>query len=219
MEAGETVAIVGYTGTGKTTIASLLTRLWDINSGQILIDGTDIRDLSLETLRDNVQPVQQDVFIFAGDIRKNITLGTEIDEDKFREAVEAAEVETFIDNFENRYETELSERGSNLSVGQKQLLSFARALAHDPRILILDEATAHIDTETEELIQIALKNLLKERTSLVIAHRLSTIRNADRIMVLNDGVVAEMGNHDELIEKEGIYYTLYNLQYQKEIRV
>nr|MDA3812420.1 ATP-binding cassette domain-containing protein [Spirochaetaceae bacterium] len=138
---------------------------------------------------------------------------------KFNEAVKAAEVETFIDKYENRYETELTERGSNLSVGQRQLLSFARALAHDPRILILDEATAHIDTETEELIQRALKNLVKDRTSLVIAHRLSTIRNADKIMVLNDGVISEIGNHDELINKEGIYYTLYNLQYQREIIV
>jgi ATP-binding cassette subfamily B protein len=218
VEAGETLAIVGYTGAGKTTIASLLTRLWDIDSGEILIDGIDIRDLSLGTLRKVVQPVPQDVFIFAGDIRKNITIGSEIDEKKFQQAVQAAEVETFIDTFEKGYETELTERGSNLSVGQKQLLSFARALAHDPRILILDEATAHIDTETEELIQRALKNLLKNRTSLVIAHRLSTIRNADRILVLNDGVVSEVGTHDELIKKGEIYYTLYNLQYQKEIK-
>jgi len=216
---GETVAIVGYTGAGKTTIASLLTRLWDIDEGRILIDGVDIRQMSLKQLRNIVQPVQQDVFIFAGDIRKNITIGSDISDERFQKAVEAAEVETFIDKFENRYETELSERGSNLSVGQRQLLSFARALAHDPRILILDEATAHIDTETEELIQRALKNLLEERTSLVIAHRLSTIRNADRIMVLNDGVVAEIGTHDELIKKGEIYYTLYNLQYQKEIRI
>ena len=219
VEPGETVAIVGYTGAGKTTIASLLTRLWDIDKGQILIDGEDIRDFSLETLRNTVQPVQQDVFIFAGNIRKNITIGSDISEEKFREAAEAAEVETFIGKFEKGYETELTERGSNLSVGQRQLLSFARALAHDPRILILDEATAHIDTETEELIQRALKNLLKNRTSLVIAHRLSTIRNADRIMVLNDGAVAEIGTHDELIKNEGIYYTLYNLQYQREIKV
>ena len=219
VEPGETVAIVGYTGAGKTTIASLLTRLWDINSGEILIDGVDIRDLSLEKLRNTVQPVQQDVFIFAGDIRKNITIGSDIDDEKFQQAVEAAEVETFIGKFEKGYETELTERGSNLSVGQRQLLSFARALAHDPRILILDEATAHIDTETEELIQRALKNLLKDRTSLVIAHRLSTIRNADRIMVLNEGAVAEIGTHEELINKRGIYYTLYNLQYQREIKV
>jgi ATP-binding cassette, subfamily B, multidrug efflux pump len=219
VEPGETVAIVGYTGAGKTTIASLLTRLWDINKGSILIDGVDIRDLSLKKLRDTVQPVQQDVFIFAGDIRKNITLGSDISDEKFLQAVKAAEVETFIGKFENGYETELSERGANLSVGQRQLLSFARALAHDPRILILDEATAHIDTETEELIQRAMKNLLKDRTSLVIAHRLSTIRNADRILVLNEGIVAEIGTHDELIDKKGIYHTLYNLQYQREIRV
>jgi len=219
VEPGETVAIVGYTGAGKTTIASLLTRLWDIDQGSILIDDVDIRDLSLKKLRDTVQPVQQDVFIFAGDIRKNITLGSEISEEKFLQAVEAAEVETFIGKFDKGYNTELSERGANLSVGQRQLLSFARALAHDPRILILDEATAHVDTETEELIQQALKNLIKDRTSLVIAHRLSTIRNADRILVLNKGVVAEKGTHDELIDKKGIYHTLYNLQYQREITV
>lgn len=216
---GETVAIVGYTGAGKTTIASLLTRLWDINEGAILIDGVDIRDLSLHLLRETVQPVQQDVFIFAGDMRKNITIGSDISDEKFQQAVEASEVETFIGKFEKSYDTVLSERGANLSVGQRQLLSFARALAHDPRILILDEATAHIDTETEELIQRALKNLVKDRTSLVIAHRLSTIRNADRIMVLNDGVVAEIGTHDELIERQGIYSTLYELQYQREISI
>lgn len=219
VEPGETVAIVGYTGAGKTTIASLLTRLWDINRGAIEIDGFDIRDLSLRQLRETVQPVQQDVFIFAGDIKKNIVLGSAISDAKFQQAVEAAEVETFIGKFEKGYKTELAERGTNLSVGQRQLLSFARALAHDPKILILDEATAHIDTETEELIQRALKNLLKDRTSLVIAHRLSTIRNADRILVLNEGTVAEIGTHDELIDKQGIYYTLYNLQYQKGISV
>lgn len=214
---GETVAIVGYTGAGKTTIASVLTRLWDIDGGQILIDGIDIRDYSLDALRRFVQPVQQDVFIFAGNIRKNITLGSEIDGDAFDRAVRAAEVETFISRFEEGYDTELTERGTNLSVGQRQLLSFARALAHDPKILILDEATAHIDTETEELIQKALKNLLKDRTSLVIAHRLSTIRNADRILVLSEGQVAEAGTHDELLEKGGIYSSLYELQFQRGI--
>ncbi|MBB6479338.1 ABC transporter ATP-binding protein [Spirochaeta isovalerica] len=213
VEPGETVAIVGYTGAGKTTIASLLARFWDIDSGSILIDGKDIRHFPLHELRQIVQPVQQDVFIFSGDMRQNITLGSDIAEESFNEAVQAAEVSGFID------ESELTERGTNLSVGQRQLLSFARALAHDPKILILDEATAHIDTETEEQIQRALKNLLKDRTSLVIAHRLSTIRNADRILVLNDGAVAEMGSHDELMEKGGIYKTLYDLQFQRGIEV
>ncbi|MBN2659135.1 MAG: ABC transporter ATP-binding protein [Spirochaetales bacterium] len=213
VEPGETVAIVGYTGAGKTTIASLLARFWDIDSGSILIDGKDIRELPLRELRRLVQPVQQDVFIFSGDMHKNITLGSDIGEDLFDEAVQSAGVNAFID------ESELTERGTNLSVGQRQLLSFARALAHDPKILILDEATAHIDTETEEQIQRALKNLLKDRTSLVIAHRLSTIRNADRILVLNEGAVAEMGTHDELMERGGIYKTLYDLQFQRGIEV
>ena len=213
VEPGETVAIVGYTGAGKTTIASLLARFWDIDRGEILIDGKDIREYPLDELRRLVQPVQQDVFIFSGDIKENITLGSDISEEKLKEAVSAAEVGEFID------QPELTEGGTNLSVGQRQLLSFARALAHDPKILILDEATAHVDTETEDLIQKALKNLLEGRTSLVIAHRLSTIRNADRILVLDEGTVAESGNHDELMELDGIYKALYDLQFQRGIEV
>lgn len=213
VEPGETVAIVGYTGAGKTTIASLLARFWDLDRGSILIDGQDIKKLPLKDLRDIVKPVQQDVFIFSGDMKENICMGSSISDKSYHDAVKAAEVSGFINV------GELTERGTNLSVGQRQLLSFARALAHDPKILILDEATAHIDTETEEQIQRALKNLLQDRTSLVIAHRLSTIRNADRILVLNDGLVAESGSHDELMEKDGIYKTLYNLQFQRGIEL
>ncbi len=213
VQPGETIAVVGYTGAGKTTIANLLTRFWDIQGGEILVDGKDIRTLPLADLRSIIQPVQQDVFLFSGTIEENITLGAPVPREKVVEAARMVNAHQFIKKLPDGYDSMLQERGSNLSTGQKQLISFARVIAQDPRILILDEATANVDTETEQLIQKALKVLLEGRTSLVIAHRLSTIRNSDRILVLSQGRLVEFGSHDELIEQKGLYYNLYRLQY------
>jgi len=210
---GETVAIVGTTGAGKTTIASLLTRMWDVQSGTIRLDGIDIRDLPTDVLRKRVQAVLQDVFLFSGTILDNIRLGDDIPIEQVERAVRLVRADTFIGRLPRGMDTPLHERASNLSVGQRQLLSFARVLAHGPDVLILDEATGNIDTETERLIQEALQELLKGRTSLVIAHRLSTIRRADRILVLHRGRVAEDGTHGELIERKGLYFNLYRMQY------
>jgi ATP-binding cassette subfamily B multidrug efflux pump len=210
---GETVAIVGYTGAGKTTITSLLTRLWDIQSGSIRLDGVDIRELSTDTLRRRAQSVLQDVFLFSDTISENIRLGSVIPLEEIQRAVKVVRADTFINNFPEGLNTRLHERGGNLSMGQRQLLSFARVLAHDPDVLILDEATGNIDTETEKLIQEALGKLLKNRTSLVIAHRLSTIRNADRIIVLHKGELFESGTHEELMASQGMYFNLYQMQY------
>lgn len=216
IDPGETVAIVGYTGAGKTTIANLLARMWDIQSGSITIDGVDIRSVPLQDLRRAVQPVQQDVFMFAGSIEENIRLGADIPHDKVRRAAETVQAAPFIEQLPQAYESELKESGANLSTGQRQLLAFSRVIAHDPRILILDEATGSIDTETEQLIQAAIEKLMQGRTAIVIAHRLSTIRNADRILVLNEGRLAESGRHDELLARDGLYATLYRLQYQQQ---
>ena len=213
IEPGKTVAVVGYTGAGKTTITSILTRLWDIQGGVIRLDESDIRQIPTGELRRRVQSVLQDVFLFSGTILDNIRLGSDISEERVRRAVELVRADTFIDRFPQGLKTELTERGNNLSTGQRQLLSFARALAHDPDVLILDEATGNIDTETEKLIQSALVKLLAGRTSIVIAHRLSTIRNADRILVLHHGRLFEAGTHDELMAKRGMYYTLYQMQF------
>ncbi|MBN1685416.1 MAG: ABC transporter ATP-binding protein [Spirochaetales bacterium] len=218
IEPGATVAIVGYTGAGKTTITSVLTRLWDIESGVIRLDGTDIRDIPTKELRRRVQSVLQDVFLFSGTILDNIRLGDEIPVERVRRAVEQVQADSFINRLPKGLETELTERAGNLSTGQRQLLSFARALAHNPDVLILDEATGNIDTETEKLIQSALVKLLADRTSIVIAHRLSTIRNADRIIVLHNGRVFEAGTHDELMTKKGMYHTLYQMQFLSEER-
>ncbi|MDC7240477.1 MAG: ABC transporter ATP-binding protein, partial [Spirochaetales bacterium] len=212
-EPGETIAVVGYTGAGKTTIASLATRLWDIDSGEILLDGRDLKEYSLSHLRGSIQSVQQDVFLFSGSLRDNITLGTDMSEEELHRAAETVQADSFISKLENGYDTELQERGKNLSGGQKQLLSFARAVAHNPSVLILDEATANIDTETEKLIQKAMDKLLEGRTSLVIAHRISTIQRADRILVLSQGELVESGTHEELLALGGLYYNLYNYQY------
>ena len=213
IEPGTTVAVVGYTGAGKTTITSVLTRLWDIQGGAIRLDGTDIRQIPSGELRRRVQSVLQDVFLFSGTILDNIRLGDDIPEEQVRRAVELVRADSFIDRFQKGLNTELTERGSNLSTGQRQLISFARALAHNPDVLVLDEATGNIDTETEKLIQSALETLLTGRTSVVIAHRLSTIRNADRILVLHHGRLFESGTHDELMAKEGMYHTLYQMQF------
>ncbi len=217
IHAGETAAIVGHTGAGKTTIISLLARFYDIQKGEILIDGVNIKDVRQQDLRKHIAVVLQDVFLFSGDITSNISLG---DERISRERVEAAArtvgADAFIRQLTGGYDAEVKERGATLSVGQKQLISFARALAYDPRILVLDEATSSVDTETEQLIQRAIARLLHGRTSIVIAHRLSTIQHADKIIVMHKGEIREMGRHQELLALGGIYYKLYQLQYKEQ---
>lgn len=212
-EQGETIAIVGYTGAGKTTIANLAARFWDVDSGRILLDNTDIRNIPLTRLRQTIQAVQQDVFIFSGSIHDNITLGKKIDNKKLEYATEISNLKPVMDKLGYDLDFKLAEGGTNLSAGQRQLIAFTRILAHNPPILILDEASSNIDTETEKYIQTGLKNILKNRTSIVIAHRLSTITDADRIMVISGGRIAESGTHEELISKEGLYFNLYNLQF------
>ncbi len=213
IEPGQTVAIVGYTGAGKTTIANLLTRLWDIQSGRILLDGVDIRDLPLSTLRTVIQPIQQDVFLFSDTIRENILLGKEMSDEELLNAARLVQADQFVQSLPDTYQSMLTEGATNISTGQRQLISFARVIAHDPRIIIMDEATANIDTETERLIQRALEALLSNRTALVIAHRLSTIKHSDLILVLSGGELVEQGNHAQLLEQRGVYYNLYRLQY------
>jgi len=214
---GETIAFVGATGAGKTSIISLLTRFYDIEKGEILIDGINIKDYDPRELRKYMAVVLQDVFIFSGDIKFNIDLGDEnISLNKINEAIGIVGLEDFINSLPNGIFSEVKERGATLSVGQKQLISFARALVRDPKILILDEATSNVDTESERLIQNAINKLLKNRTSIVIAHRLSTIQNADKIIVLHHGEIRETGTHQELLSKGGIYYKLYQLQYKQQ---
>ncbi|HEV2669443.1 MAG TPA: ABC transporter ATP-binding protein [Blastocatellia bacterium] len=214
---GESVAFVGATGSGKTTITNLLMRFYDIQRGQILLDGVDIREWDLRRLRENFAVVLQDVFLFSGDVAGNIRLGNEaIDEARVEWAAREVRAAGFIEKLAHRYATQVWERGAGLSVGQKQLISFARALAFDPRILILDEATSSIDTETEQLIQQAIERLMDDRTALVIAHRLSTIQRVNKIIVLHKGEIREMGNHQELLSRRGIYYKLYQLQYKEQ---
>ena len=209
---GEKVALVGPTGAGKSSIIRLLARLYDVTSGQILIDGVDIRELAQADLRRHLGVILQDSFLFSGNIRDNITLGETYSEDRIRKAARLMNVEPFILDLPQGYDTEVRERGNNLSSGQKQLLAFARAMVRDPRILVLDEATASLDVATESLIQDALETLLRDRTAIIIAHRLATIRNVDRILVLQRGRLKEQGTHAELIALNGIYANLYNLQ-------
>lgn len=214
---GETVAIVGATGAGKTSLMNILTRFYDIEKGSITLDGVDIRNLEKRNLRKFISIVLQDVFLFSGTIKSNISLGnSEIPDEKIIEAAKTVGADKFISKLPNGYNEEVKEKGATLSVGQKQLISFARALAYDPQILILDEATSSIDTETEILIQEAIEKLLVGRTSIVIAHRLSTIQNADKILVMHKGELREMGTHQELLAKRGIYYRLYQLQYKDQ---
>lgn len=214
---GETIAFVGHTGAGKTTIINLLSRFYDIQKGEILIDGINIREMSLADLRRNIAVVLQDVFLFSGDIKGNINLGNEmISIEKIHHAASVVGVDKFIESLPRKYDEEVKERGSTLSVGQKQLLSFARALAFDPTILILDEATSSVDTETEILIQSAIQKLLSGRTAIVIAHRLSTIQSADNIIVMHKGEIREQGNHQALLALGGVYYKLYQLQYREQ---
>lgn len=212
---GEKVALVGATGGGKTSIISALCRFYDVERGAILVDGVDVREWNKQELRRYLGLVLQDVFLFSGDIANNITLGDRrISEERMLEAARRAHIAPFIEKLPNRYHEEVQERGSTLSQGQRQLLSFARALAFDPKILILDEATSSVDTQTEILIQEALDELLKNRTALIIAHRLSTIQHADRILVIHKGEIWEQGNHAELRAKGGLYARLYDLQYR-----
>ena len=214
---GETVAIVGHTGAGKTSIINLLCRFYEPQRGEICIDGVNIKNVRSEDLRKHIAVVFQDVFLFSGDIQSNISLGNEaISRDRIHAAARTVGAHRFIEQLPGTYDAEVKERGATLSVGQKQLLSFARALAHNPRILILDEATSSVDTETEQLIQAAIKTLLQGRTSIVIAHRLSTIQNADKIIVLHKGEIREMGTHQELLALNGIYKRLYQLQYKEQ---
>ncbi|MFC1500661.1 ABC transporter ATP-binding protein [Candidatus Zixiibacteriota bacterium] len=217
VEPGQTVAIVGHTGAGKTTITSLLGRFYDIEKGRILIDGVDIREMDLERLRDMVGVVQQDVFLFSGTIGGNISLeDVSISAEEVERAARHVNADPFIQRLPEGYDAEVVERGATLSTGQRQLLSFARALAFDPSVLVLDEATSSVDTDTEVLIQDALDKLMADRSTIVIAHRLSTIQKADRIIVLHKGEIRESGTHQELLAMRGIYHCLYLLQYQTQ---
>ena len=213
-KAGDTYALVGPTGAGKSTIVNLLSRFYNVDSGQILIDGTDISTVTIHSLRTQMGVMMQDSFIFSGTIMDNIRYGNRTATDE--EVIAAAKTvcaHEFISQMENGYYTEVNERGSRLSAGQRQLISFARALLANPKILILDEATSSIDTETEILLQKGLNELLKGRTSFIIAHRLSTIKNADCIMYIDKGGIQERGTHDELIAQRGEYYKLYISQF------
>ena len=217
IEPGETAAIVGHTGAGKTTIISLLLRFYDVQKGSIRIDGIDIRQLSLESLRRRFGVVLQDPFLFSGTIAENIRLGTaNIDDARIERAADEVNVADFIRTLPLGFAEPVRERGSTLSTGQKQLISFARALAHDPKILILDEATSSVDTETEVRVRSALSKLVAGRTSVIIAHRLSTIQQADKILVMHKGKLREMGSHQQLLAQRGIYWKLYQLQYKDQ---
>ncbi|MCE2399892.1 ABC transporter ATP-binding protein [Candidatus Poribacteria bacterium] len=212
---GEKVALVGHTGAGKTSIINLLCRFYEINKGQILIDGVDLREMNLEELRRAISIVQQNIFLFSDSIAHNISLGDpSISSEQVATASKDVHLDRFVQKMPDVYGTEIKEDGGGLSVGQKQLVAFARALASDPSILILDEATSSVDTETEILIEDALSRLMENRTSVVIAHRLSTIQNADKIIVMHRGEIRETGTHNELLQKNGIYYRLYQLQYK-----
>ena len=214
VEPGQSIALVGHTGSGKTTITNLLMRFYDIQKGRILLDGVDVREWDLQALRENFAVVLQDVFLFSGSIESNIRLGREsITDDRVRWAAKEVRAEGFIERLPQGYQSEVRERGAGLSVGQKQLISFARSLAFDPAILILDEATSSIDTETEQLIQQAIDRVMLDRTSIVVAHRLSTVQRAERIIVMHHGEIREMGSHQQLLSRRGLYWKLYRLQY------
>jgi len=209
------VAFVGATGAGKSSVVSLVSRFYDINDGEIYIDGKNIKDFTLDALRKNIGIVLQDVFLFSGSIRENITLGdVSISDEKLWKAAESVGAKEFIEKLPGQFDYNVRERGISLSVGQRQLISFIRAMVFDPQILILDEATSSVDSETEIIIQNAISILMKGRTSLVIAHRLSTIQHANKIIVLDKGEIMESGTHDDLLKLEGYYHQLYSLQYK-----
>ena len=217
IEPGETVAIVGHTGAGKTTIISLLLRFYDVQRGAVRIDGVDVKEMSLNDLRRRFGVVLQDPFLFTGTIEGNIRLGTDwVTDEQVRQAAEDVNLTDFIDSLPNTYKEEVHERGSTFSTGQKQLISFARALAHAPKILILDEATSSVDTETEFKVRDALAKMVESRTSIIIAHRLSTVQRADKIIVMHKATLREMGTHQQLLAQRGIYYKLYQLQYKDQ---
>lgn len=215
VNSGEKIALVGSTGAGKSTIVSLLSRFYDVTTGEILVDGKNIKDVNLESYRSQMGIMLQDTFLFSSTIMENIRYGRlEATDEEVIKAAKAVNAHKFISELENGYNTEVNERGSRLSLGQRQLVSFARALLANPRILILDEATSNIDTQTEKLVQSGIEKLLEGRTSFVIAHRLSTIRDCDRIMVVEDGRIVESGSHNELLNKKELYYNLYMVQYK-----
>ncbi len=216
VEQGQTVAFVGATGAGKSSVINLLSRFYEINKGQILVDGRDLNDYELGTLRKQIGVVLQDVFLFSDTIENNITLGdTSIGRARIIEAAQMVGVHEFIEKLPGGYDYNVMERGATLSVGQRQLISFVRALVHDPKIIVLDEATSSVDTETEELIQNAIEKLMKGRTAIVIAHRLSTIQKANQIIVLEKGEIMERGTHEQLLERDGFYANLYKMQYKE----
>jgi ATP-binding cassette subfamily B protein len=217
IEPGETVAIVGHTGAGKTTLISLLLRFYDVQKGAVRIDGVDVKEMDLADLRSRFGVVLQDPFLFSGTIGGNIRLGTKrIQDEDIEQAAEDVNLADFIRALPKGFDEEVRERGSTLSTGQKQLISFARALAHEPKILILDEATSSVDTETEFRVRDALNRMVEGRTSLIIAHRLSTVQRADKIIVMHKGQVREMGTHQQLLAQRGIYFKLYQLQYKDQ---
>jgi ABC-type multidrug transport system fused ATPase/permease subunit len=211
---GEKIALVGHTGSGKTSIVNLILGMYPYQKGRILIDGKELKSYALKDLRSNVGIVQQDVFIFSGNIHDNIALNnTKLSRDDIRQVARYVNADKFIQHLPHQYDEPVMERGATLSTGQRQLIAFARVLAYNPSIFILDEATSNIDTETEILIQDALEKIIEHRTSIIIAHRLSTIQHADRIIVLHKGKIMEEGSHFELLDKKGLYYDLYRLQY------
>ena len=220
VEPGETAALVGATGAGKSTVMNLLLRFYEIQRGKILVDGVNIQDLRLRDLRRHIGLVLQDVFLFSGSVRRNLTLDDpEVEEDTMRRAAEVVQADQFIERLPDGYDQDVKERGSSLSHGQRQLLAFVRALLYDPDVMVLDEATSSVDTETEALIQQALDRLTEGRTTLAIAHRLSTIQDADKILVMHKGELRERGTHQELLALDGLYRKLYDLQYADQSRV
>jgi ATP-binding cassette subfamily B protein len=218
VKAGQTVAFVGATGAGKTSIINLLSRFYEINKGVIRVDGHDLKEYDLSALRQHIGVVLQDVFLFSGSIADNITLGNkDITPEQIWEAAELVGADKFIQRLPGGLDYKVMERGATLSVGQRQLISFVRAMVYDPKIIILDEATSSVDSETEELIQYAIQQLMQGRTSIVIAHRLSTIQKADKIIVMDRGEIKESGTHDELLQNAGFYTQLYKMQYKEVI--